>query len=230
MLRLLGILALSFSVIFAQGERGGFNGTVTDSSGAALPDATVTAVETQTNVETKAASNATGVYRLPYLQPGVYKITVSKTGFRPSAVDQVTLRVAQTLTVDFKLDVGQVNESVSVTSAPPLLETGTAELGRYVSEKEFDTWPVAVGDGRRQIQSFIFRSLPGTVGGEFRGSINGGQPYSHEILIDGMALGRFDLHYAKTEESGSHRFMLEGGAMFFGITTRNSSALACWAN
>ena len=218
MLRLLGFLALSFSVLFAQGERGGFNGTVTDSSGAALPDANVTAIETQTNVETKAASNGTGVYRLPYLQPGVYKITVSKTGFRSSAVDLITLRVAQTLTVDFKLDVGQVNESVSVSAEPPLLETGTAELGRYVSEKEFDTWPVAVGDGRRQIQSFIFRSLPGTVGGEFRGSINGGQPYSHEILIDGMALGRFDLQGGSNNEMSPSaesvsEFKLQTGTM-----------------
>ena len=106
----------------------------------------------------------------------MYRLTVTKTGFRSAAVDNVALRVAQTLTVDFKLEVGQVSDSVSVSAEPPLIETGTAEIGRYVSEKEFDTWPVAVADGRRQIQSFIFRSLPGTVGGEFRGSINGGQP------------------------------------------------------
>ncbi len=219
-MRLLIVLALTttMSALFAQGERGGFNGTVTDTTGAVLPGVTVTAIETQTNVETKATTNDSGVYRLPYLPPGLYKITVSKTGFRPSAADQVTLRVAQTLTLDFKLEVGQVSESVSVSSDPPLLETGTAELGRYVSEKEFDTWPVAVGDGRRQIQSFIFRSLPGTVGGEFRGSINGGQPYSHEILIDGMALGRFDLQGGSNNEMSPSaesvsEFKLQTGTM-----------------
>ena len=204
--------------LFAQGERSALNGIVTDSTGAAIPAVTVTAVDVQTNVETRAVTTDSGVFRLPYLQPGIYKLTVSKTGFRPSAVDNVTLRVAQTLTVDFKLEIGQVTDSVSVSAEPPLIETGTAEIGRYVSEKEFDTWPVAVADGRRQIQSFIFRSLPGTVGGEFRGSINGGQPYSHEILIDGMALGRFDLQGGSNNEMSPSaeavsEFKLQTGTM-----------------
>ena len=204
--------------LFAQGERSELNGIVTDSTGAAIPGVTVTAVETLTKVETRAVSTDSGVFRIPYLQPGLYKISVSKTGFRQAAVDNISLRVAQTLTVDFKLEVGQVSDSVSVSAEPPLLETSTAEIGRYVSEKEFDTWPVAVADGRRQIQSFIFRSLPGTVGGEFRGSINGGQPYSHEILIDGMALGRFDLQGGSNNEMSPSaeavsEFKLQTGTM-----------------
>lgn len=213
---LLAITAAGLS--FGQGERGGFNGTITDASGAAIPDAVVVAMDLLTNVETRATTTEAGVYRIPYLQPGQYKITVTKQGFRSAAVDNVTLRVAQTLTVDMKLELGQVNESIRVTSDAPLIETGTAEIGRYVSEKEFDTWPVAVGDGRRQIQSFIFRSLPGTVGGEFRGSINGGQPYSHEILIDGMALGRFDLQGGSNNEMSPSaesigEFKLQTGTM-----------------
>ena len=204
--------------LFAQGERSELNGIITDSTGAAIPGVTVTAVETLTKVETRAVSTDSGVFRIPYLQPGLYKISVSKTGFRQAAVDNISLRVAQTLTVDFKLEVGQVSDSVSVSAEPPLLETSTAEIGRYVSEKEFDTWPVAVADGRRQIQSFIFRSLPGTVGGEFRGSINGGQPYSHEILIDGMALGRFDLQGGSNNEMSPSaeavsEFKLQTGTM-----------------
>ena len=62
-----------------------------------------------------------------------------------------------------------------------------------MSKKEFDTWPITVGDGRRQIQQFIFTALPGTAGSTWQGSINGGQQYSHEILIDGIAIGRMDL-------------------------------------
>ena len=110
------------------------------------------------------------------------------------------MAVAQTLTIDFKLEVGQVSERVIVSSEPPLLETGSAEIGQYVTKREFDTWPITVGDGRRQIQQFIFTSLPGTVGGTFQGSINGGQSYSHEILIDGIALGRFDLQGGSNNE------------------------------
>ena len=77
-----------------------------------------------------------------------------------------------------------------MTVTAPVIETSTAEIGHYVSTKEFQTWPVAVGDGQRQIQQFIFSSLPGTTGGTFEGSINGGRNYSHEILIEGIPLGR----------------------------------------
>ncbi len=91
------------------------------------------------------------------------------------------------------MEVGQLTEQVTVSSETPLLETGTAEIGTYVSKKEFDTWPLLVGDGRRQIQQFIFNSLPGAVGSTWQGSINGGQNFSHEVLIDGIPLGRMDL-------------------------------------
>ncbi len=218
MKRILLLLSLAASVVFAQGDRSALDGTVTDSTGAPVPGATVLIVETQTNLENRVVTNDSGVYRVPYLAPGTYRINVSKQGFRGAVSEGVLLRVAQTLTVDFKLEVGQITETVNVSGEAPQIETGASEIGRYVSEKEFDTWPVAVADGRRQIQSFIFRSLPGTVGGEFRGSINGGQPYSHEILIDGMALGRFDLNGGSNNEMSPsaeavNEFKLQTGTM-----------------
>ncbi|MFN3323453.1 MAG: carboxypeptidase regulatory-like domain-containing protein [Bryobacteraceae bacterium] len=194
------MVLLAVGVVYAQGERGTFNGTILDSSGLAIPAADVRVVNIQTNVETVAATTSAGVYRLPYLPPGIYRFNVSAPGFKTVIRDNVNLAVAQTLTLDFTLEVGQVTEQVTVTAETPLLETGTAEIGSYVSKKEFDTWPITVGDGRRQIQQFIFTSLPGTVGGTFQGSINGGQYYSHEILIDGIPLGRMDLQGGSNNE------------------------------
>ena len=193
-------LAMSAASLSAQGERGTLNGTITDPNNAAVPGAAVAVRNIGTNIEFKAITTDAGVYRMPYLPAGNYRISATAKGFRTSVAEQVDLAVAQTLTVDLKLELGQVTEQVTVSSEAPLIETGTAEIGRYVTEKEFDTWPIAVGDGRRQIQSFIFRSLPGTTGGEFQGSINGGQQYSHEILIEGMALGRFDLQGGSNNE------------------------------
>ena len=89
-----------------------------------------------------------------------YRLRVEARGFRAAQAEQVTLRAAQTLTLDFKLDVESVTEAMTVTA--PVIETSTAEIGQYVSNKEFQTWPIAVGDGQRQIQQFIFSSLPGT--------------------------------------------------------------------
>ncbi len=172
----------------AQVARSQFNGTVTDSAGGVLVGATVIATNVETNVESKATTTDAGVYVIPYLANGLYRIRVEAAGFRPAQADDVTLRAAQTLTLDFKLSVDTLTEALTVTA--PAIETSTAEIGHYVSTKEFQTWPIAVGDGQRQIQQFIFSSLPGTTGGTFEGAINGGRNYSHEILIEGMPLGR----------------------------------------
>src|SRR6266545_653539 len=188
------------ATVFAQGERGALNGIITDQSSAVVAGAEVVATNIETNVETKTTTTDAGVYRLPYLPSGKYKITVKAQGFQTAVLNDVNLFVAQTLTIDIKLTAGQVTEQMTVAGTAPLLETGTAEIGRYVTKKEFDTWPVAVGDGRRQIQTFIFTSLPGSVGETFQGSINGGQYYSHEILIEGMPLGRFDLQGGSNNE------------------------------
>src|SRR6202022_3316072 len=76
----------------------------------------------------------------------------------------------------------------------------TAEVSSAVSPEEFETLPIEVGDGGRQLQTFIFTSLPGTVGDTFSGSINGGQLFSHEILIDGVTIGRYDLSGGSLDE------------------------------
>ena len=196
----ISLALVSAVVIWGQGERGTFNGIITDPTGAVVPEATVTALNIQTGVETKTVTTEPGIFRMPYLAPGTYKMSVSKSGFQTSVRENVILHAAQTLTVDFTLQVGAVTEQVTVSSDPPLLESSTSEIGQYVSKKEFDTWPITVGDGRRQIQQFIFTSLPGTVGGTFEGSINGGQYYSHEILIEGIALGRMDLQGGSNNE------------------------------
>ncbi|MGH9840165.1 MAG: carboxypeptidase regulatory-like domain-containing protein [Blastocatellia bacterium] len=187
------------ALVFAQGERGTLNGIITDQNGAVVANAEVVATNVATNIETKTTTTDAGVYRLPYLPAGKYKLTVKAQGFQTTVVNEVNLLVAQTLTLDIKLQTGQVSEQMTITSTQ-LLETGTSEIGRYVTKKEFDTWPVAVSDGQRQIQTFIFSSLPGTVGNSFAGSINGGQYYSHEILIEGMPLGRFDLQGGSNNE------------------------------
>ncbi|HYI97963.1 MAG TPA: carboxypeptidase regulatory-like domain-containing protein [Bryobacteraceae bacterium] len=187
------LVCLLVLTAFGQGERGTFNGTISDSSGAAVVGATVKILNPSTGVETTAITTDAGVYRMPSLQPSTYQITVSAPGFKTSVRQNVVLAVAQTLTVDFTLELGNLTESITVSSEAPLLETGTAEIGSYVSKKEFDSWPIAVSGGRRQIQQFIFTSLPGTTGGTWQGSINGGQNYSHEILIDGISVGRMDL-------------------------------------
>src|SRR5712692_8671212 len=133
----LGLILLASS-LSGQGERGTLNGTVTDPQGAVIPSATVKAVNIATGVDTTVSTTDAGVYRISLLPPGTYKLTVNAPGFKSAVRDNVVLAVAQTLTLDFTLEVGATTEQITISSEAPLLETGTAEIGSYVSKKEFD--------------------------------------------------------------------------------------------
>ncbi|MBI1895474.1 MAG: TonB-dependent receptor, partial [Acidobacteria bacterium] len=187
------LLVLALGMAWGQGAVGTLTGTVSDATGAVVPGAAVTATNTATGVETKTTTTSTGTYRLPYLPSGAYRITVTAPGFRTAAAENVILRVGQTQNVDVRMELGAVAEQVTVSAETPLLESSSAEIGRYVTTAEYKSWPILVSDGQRQIQQFIFSSLPGTTGNTFKGSINGGQQYSHEILVEGIPLGRSDL-------------------------------------
>jgi len=148
----------------------------------------------------------------------MYQITASLAGFKTAVADNIQVMVGQTVTVDFSLEVGQVSDQVTVMAETPLLESSTPEIGIGTTEKEVHTWPIMVEDGTRQLQTFIFTSMPGTEGGGFAGSINGGQSYSHEILIDGISIGRMDLNGGSNSEftptiDAVSEFKLQTGAL-----------------
>jgi hypothetical protein len=98
------------------------------------------------------------------------------------------------------LQVGAATQEVTVSAAAPMLTTSTAEVSSSVTPEEFQMLPIEVDDGGRNPQTFIFTSLPGTVGDTWSGSINGGQLFSHEILIDGVTIGRYDLAGGSMDE------------------------------
>jgi len=185
-------LLLLSGVAFAQGDLGALTGSVLDPSGAVVPEASVTLTNVGTGVLLRAKSSTAGYYRVP-VPPGKYELRAEKEGFKVAIVGNITVPVAQVVTVDFTLQVGSSTQSVTVTTEAPLLTRSTAEVSSGVTPLEFQTLPIQVGDGGRNPQTFIFSSLPGTSGDTFSGSINGGQLFSHEILIDGVTLGRYDL-------------------------------------
>jgi Carboxypeptidase regulatory-like domain/TonB dependent receptor len=205
-------------VLYAQGPVGTLNGTITDPAGAVVPGATVVATHNSTGVESKTTSTSSGNYTLPYLPAGTYTIRVNAPGFQTSTAENVLLRVAQVMTIDIKLQVGRMNQEVVVSATPELLESDSAEIGQYITTEEYKDWPITVDDGQRQLQTFIFSSLPGTTGDSFAGSINGGQQYSHEILIEGIPIGRSDLSGGSNNEFSPSaeavgEFKLQSGAI-----------------
>ena len=185
--------------VFGQGNLGAITGTVQDSSGAAVPELALTMTNVETGVKWTATTSSAGYYRVA-VPPGTYRLDVQKQGFKTEVVEKILVPVAQVVTVDVTLQPGSQTEKVEVTSLSPLLTPSTAEVGSSVSPQEFETLPIEVGDGGRQLQTFIFTSLPGAVGDTFSGSINGGQLFSHEILIDGVTIGRYDLSGGSLDE------------------------------
>lgn len=178
---------------FAQGALGTITGTITDTTGAVIPDAAITITQVDTAVARKIGSSSAGYYRIS-VPPGTYRIETTKEGFKSSIVDNVIVPVAQVVTQDVTLEVGQLRQAVTVTGAPPLLTPDSAMISSSMSPKEFATLPIALDDGGRQLQSFIFSSLPGTVGGSYAGSLSGGQLFSADIMIDGVSIGRYDMN------------------------------------
>ena len=204
--------------LFGQGAMGIITGLVTDPSGAVVSNASITATEINTGVLSKMLTSSAGYYRLP-VPPGVYRIEVSATGFETEVIEHMEVGVAQILTRNFRLRIGSTQQQITVTSTAPLLETSTGELSASMPPTEFETLPIEIGDGGRDPQTFIYLSLAGTIGGPGYGSINGGQPYSTQVLIDGVTVGRYDYNDGLTEFSPSTDAIGE-----FNVLTSNYSA------
>src|ERR671936_775898 len=111
---IVGVLFIVPSSASAQAVTGTLLGNVTDTSGAAVPGATVTARETQTNVSRTAVTNETGYYIFSSLQNGTYAVDAELQGFKKVIREGVRVDVNTTVRVDLKLEVGQLTESVEV--------------------------------------------------------------------------------------------------------------------
>src|SRR5262249_19078342 len=125
----------------AQVGAGQITGTVTDAGGANVPGATVTATNTATAASRVGISTSGGVYTLPSLLPGSYRIDVELQGFKPARRDGVHVETGETIRLDFSLGVGDVNETVTVVGDAPLVRA-TPSLGGVVTEEKVVALPL----------------------------------------------------------------------------------------
>src|SRR5256714_7478305 len=119
----------------AQTIRGTLTGTVTDSSGAVVPGATVTVTNAATGIADSAVTNQQGSYTLPLLQPGTYQAVVDLPGFRRYVHSGIVIEIAQTTRLDVALQVG-ASEEIQVSGEAPLVRSTTAELGQVIQMKQ----------------------------------------------------------------------------------------------
>ena len=157
-LAVLGLFASSgVASAAAQVLYGSIVGNVTDSTGAAVPGATVTIEQTETKLTRELVTDAAGAYHFTAVPSGTYNVTVTMTGFRSFGRQNVPVTLNSTARVDAKLEVGQLTESVSVSAETPVLQTDRAEVRSELNSRELTDLPVPIGRNYQQ----LFKTLPG---------------------------------------------------------------------
>jgi hypothetical protein len=195
----IGVIAVLLSagiISHAQTITAGVNGTVTDASGAVVANAKVTATNVDTGVATPTTTNRDGIYTIPFLQIGQYKVTVEAPGFTTATYGPFTLETGQNAKVDSKLGVAGQTQQVEVAAElAPLLNTENAQLATTLDSRAIDSIPMI---GRDLVQLTMF--LPGAVSTSPAGfagnsaighggntvSVNGNRQQSNNYLLDGI--------------------------------------------
>ncbi len=139
-----GVVPL-FSVVplFCQVVTATLTGTITDASGAVVPNASVTVTQVSTGTSRTTHTNDSGVYSVPYLNPGAYQVSIEASGFKKFTQENVALDVSTVARVDAVLSPGSLSETVEVTSAPPALQTESAEVARNFGTQTVRELPIA---------------------------------------------------------------------------------------
>ncbi len=186
-LRLFLFFLLASAAAFAQSANGTISGIVVDPSGAAIAHADVQIVNDATGVSYPGATNNEGIYAIPNLPPGIYRIQVSKVGFKTLIKPDITLNVQDALAINFTLPVGAFSETITVQGGAPLVDTQSSSVGTVIDRRFVENLPL---NGR----SFntLLQLTPGVVIAPSRSapgqySISGQRATANNFIIDGMS-------------------------------------------
>ncbi|MFN7929927.1 MAG: carboxypeptidase regulatory-like domain-containing protein [Blastocatellia bacterium] len=200
---ILATFCLAWLPLLAFGQdRGTITGTITDSTGAAVPGATVTITNIATNAPSSAITNAEGIYVIPQLPPGTYKVRVEKAGFKISEIGQLPLAAGNTATANLAMTVGAVSETVEVAAAlNAQVQTENAKASSQVAAKQIDQLPLVVAGTMRspfdlslltpEAKPIGLGGMAGVGGAGYNSefSIGGGQGGTWGVTLDGASSG-----------------------------------------
>jgi outer membrane receptor protein involved in Fe transport len=187
-------LLLSASLLFGQSANtSALTGTVTDQTGAVVPNATVTATNVGTNATRTVTTGADGVYRIPLLEPGNYRVRISAQGFKTAEVTAITLNVTESVTLDRSLEVGAQTEQVTVEAAVETVQTATSTLGTTVTGNTITSLPLSSRNFTQVLGMSAGVAVDVSNGSAFgRGSqnmsVNGAAPEKNNFQMDGVAI------------------------------------------
>lgn len=206
----------------AQANRATITGTVTDSSGAVIPNVGVTATNTDTKVATPSVSNDQGIYSVLNLPPGSYTVSAKREGFKRIEFPNVTLIVDQVVTLNIRLSVGTAAEQVTVTTSAPTLDRQTSTIGTNMIGDVVTDLPLNVYGGR-QAENFAVALTPGysPLSNPYEAVVNGTQIFTKDFTVDGTS-GTANLQGDTFESSPSMEAIEEVQAETSGLSARNA--------
>lgn len=187
-------VAILPSTAWAQATRGSLVGTVTDTSNAPVPGATVTITEVSTNIVTTGVSNENGAYTFPNLKDGLYRVAGELQGFKRVVRENVQVDVNTTIRVDLRLEPGDLAETLTVTAESPALQTDRTDTGRVIQGEQIAAMPLGFG---RNFQAMLATvpgaSRPFRPHSEFFNSqdslssnVNGQSRLANNVMIEGI--------------------------------------------
>jgi hypothetical protein len=145
---------------FAALAGAGIRGHVTDQTGAAIANAIVVATNTDTGARVTRASDGQGNFTIAPLQPGPYNLEVTSPGFQRLLQENVSVNGVQMAALNLTLRVGSATETITVTAAPPMLDTTDATLGGSIAKERYSSLPLAMNGGPRMPTAFQYL-MPG---------------------------------------------------------------------
>lgn len=189
LLLVLSICLSAVSPAVAQESRGAITGQVTDPGGAVIVGANVIITNLETGTGVKLATNESGNYVAPLLQPGFYRVEVQQTGFTRFLRNRIELRVADRLQIDVQLQLGEVSTTMVVIESTPLLEAADSSMGQVLDSRRIAELPIAHGN--------VYALIGLAPGASFQGNPKLNRPFEATHIVnyamDGVRGGQSDL-------------------------------------
>jgi len=213
------LIAFAPAALAQSAGTAGLSGTVTDASGAAVPNVAVTLTNSDTNQARTTTTGTDGVYKFSLIPPGTYKIHFAATGFKAAEVSGITLNVTEAPILDRTLEIGQQTEQVTVEATAGLLQSASSTLGTTVGTQTVTELPLA----NRNYTQIIGLSAGTSVGvnnaasfgkGTLDIAVNGNTPGQNNFQMDGVAI-----------QSMAGNGSANDGGIYVGIAVPNPDAI-----
>jgi hypothetical protein len=221
--------------LHAQADRGAIKGTTQDPTNASVPNAKITLRNEATGVTATSESGPSGQFSFLNLEPGFYTVTTEASGFGKSVQEHVQVGVGSTVPLDIKLQPGQVQQTVTVSSAAAAVETQTSDIGTTITPQEIKDLPVSLSADMRNPLNFVFftpgvaSSVPGPGSGggaeDYRLHISGSVSYSNESYIDGVPImntdqpGAMGYNHPPIDAIGQFKIINNNSAAQYGLSS-----------